>query len=215
MSELGRFAPPPPVLAGLSRPSTVSGVDVRRPVLPRDNGEPGSLHPSLSPAPPHPVGPRFAHELTFFAQLTADLRAEVIGETPDGFRINFYVLGGSICGPRINAEIRAEGGDWMCIRGDGIGIVDINITYDTGDGVLILEQAGGIFQLGPEGLARARAGKFVGSPPFYATPRWVTSSPDWIDLNGVQGFGFGRVVLEKLQVQCDIYLPSVGARLEQ
>jgi hypothetical protein len=212
MSDPGRLTPASPMLTALTRPPSGSGADARRPLRPHNATAPTS--PGATPSAQQTFGPRFAYELTFFAQLTANLHAEVIGETPDGYRINFYVLGGSICGPEINAEIRGEGGDWMCIREDGIGLVDINITYDTGDDALILEQAGGIFQLGPEGLARARAGQFVGSPPFYATPRWVTSSPRWAGINGVQGFGVGRVVLEQLQVQCDIYHPSVGARLD-
>lgn len=204
-----RFAPRSSILAGLGSERTGSGFDDRRPLLP-DSPTPPDQADSSGQSPT----PRFEYGLTFFARLTADLRAEVLGETPDGYRINFFVLGGSIVGPDIHAEIRAEGGDWMCIREDGLGIVDINITYDTDDGALILEQAGGVFQLGTDGLANVKSGRYVGEPPFFATPRWLTSSPAWAHLNGIQGFGFGRVVMEQLQVQCDIYHPSVGARLD-
>ena len=65
----------------------------------------------------------------------------------------------------------------------------------------------------PDGYAKVAAGSFTGSPPFYATPTWQTAHPEWSWLNRCQGFGVGRVVLEQLQVRCDIYLPKVGGAL--
>ena len=160
-----------------------------------------------------PDRPRWAFELEFFAALTVDLRAEVLGPTPEGYRVNFFVKEGTVKGPRIDAEVLPEGGDWMCIRTDGIGMVDISITYKTTGGALILERAGGVFDLGPDGYAKVAAGNFTGAPPFYATPTWETAHPEWSWLNRCQGFGVGRVVLEDLQVRCDIYLPKVGGPL--
>jgi hypothetical protein len=173
-----------------------------------------AAEPQPSPPPGTPPGqPRWAYDLTFFAALTVDLRAEVLGATPEGYRINFFVKDGTVRGPSIDAVVLPEGGDWMCIRTDGIGMVDICITYQTTDGALILERAGGVFDLGPDGYANVAAGQFNGSPPFYATPSWETAHPDWQWLNRRQGFGVGRVVLEELQVRCDIYLPQVGGPL--
>jgi hypothetical protein len=157
--------------------------------------------------------PRFSRDLEFFAALTVNLRAEILGATPEGYRINFYVKDGRVIGPRINAVVEPGGGDWMSIRPDGIGAVNIKITYRTSDGALILEQAGGVFDTGSDGYARVAAGVLTGAPPFFATPTWSTSSPAWSWLNRCQGFGIGRVVMDKLQVQCDIYLPRVGERI--
>jgi hypothetical protein len=97
----------------------------------------------------------------------------------------------------------------MYVRPDGIGAVNIKITYRTSDGALILEQAGGVFDTGPDGYAQLAAGTLRGAPPFYATPTWSTAHPRWTWLNRRQGIGFGQVVLDTLQVQCDIYLPRV------
>jgi hypothetical protein len=166
---------------------------------------------ATSAAPPSQ--PRWSYDLGFFAALTVDLRAEVLGETPDGYRINFFVRDGWVRGPRIDARLLPEGGDWMCIRPDGIGEVDITITYQTSGGALIMERSGGVFDLGPGGYEKVRRGDFSGTPPFYATPTWVTADPEWAWLNRCQGFGIGRVVLEELQVRCDIYLPAVGGPL--
>jgi uncharacterized protein DUF3237 len=164
-------------------------------------------------APSVPGAPLWGYHLNFFATLIVDLRAESLGETPEGYRVNFFVKGGRVVGPRIDAVVRPEGGDWMAIRSDGIGMVDIRITYETTDGALIFEHAGGVFDLGPGGYGQVASGQFSGSPPFYATPSWSTAHPNWTWLNRCQGFGIGRVVLEDLQVQCDIYIPQVLGRL--
>lgn len=158
--------------------------------------------------------PRYGYHLEFFAALTVNLRAEVLGATPEGYRINFYVVDGRVIGPGIDAVVEPDGGDWMCIRPDGIGAVNIKITYRMRDGARVLEEAGGVFDLGPNGYGDVAAGRLHGTPPFYATPRWSTSHPDWMWLNRRQGIGVGRVVLETLQVQCDIYLPLVEGRID-
>jgi Protein of unknown function (DUF3237) len=155
----------------------------------------------------------WGYDLSFFATLIVNLRAEILGETPEGYRVNFFVKNGRVVGPHINAVVRPEGGDWMAIRSDGIGMVDIRITYETSDGALIYEHAGGVFDLGADGYAKVASGQFTGSPPFYPTPSWSTAHPNWKWLNRCQGFGIGRVVLDNLQVQCDIYIPQVLSRL--
>jgi hypothetical protein len=158
---------------------------------------------------PSPGAPRWNYDLIFFAALTINLRPEILGETPDGYRISFFVDTGRVVGPRIDATVRRDGGDWMCIRRDGIGLIDVRITYETAEGALILDRAGGFFDLGPEGYAKIAAGQFTGTPPFYATPTFLTAHPDWKWLNRCQGFGIGRVVMEDLRVECDIYIPQV------
>jgi hypothetical protein len=161
---------------------------------------------------PPPV-PRWGYELSFLAALTLDLSPEEIGETGEGYRVNFHVKSGSVVGPRIDAIVRPNGGDWMCIRRDGIGVIDVRITYETSDGALILDRAGGVFDLGPHGYSKVLSGQLTGTPPVYATATFSTGHPKWAWLNRCQGFGIGRVVLERLQVQCDIYVPRVLDRL--
>jgi Protein of unknown function (DUF3237) len=170
---------------------------------------PQSVTPPAASHGDWPSQPRFDYGLEFFAALTVNLRPEPIGVTPEGYRVNFYVTDGRVIGPGINAVVLPSGGDWMCIRPDGVGAVNIKITYRTDDGALILEQAGGIFDTGAEGYGLVVAGTLQGAPQFYATPTWSTAHPAWTWLNRKQGVGFGRVEMAKLQVQCDIYLPTV------
>ncbi len=177
-------------------------------------GDPAAaVHPEEQSQAPSPVAaPRWDYDLEFFAALTINLRPETLGDTPEGYRINFFVESGRVVGPRIDAVVRRDGGDWMVIRRDGIGVLDVRTTYETADGALILDRAGGVFDLGPDGYAKAAAGQLTGCRPFYATPTFMTAHPNWQWLNRCQGFGIGRVVLEDLQVQCDIYIPEVGGR---
>jgi hypothetical protein len=158
-----------------------------------------------------PSTPRFGYDLEFFAAVTVNLSAQRIGATPDGYRVNFGFIDGRMVGPGINAVVQPQGGDWMCVRPDGIGVVDIKLTLRTQEGALIFEQAGGVFDTGPDGYAQMVAGTLSGAPPLYVTPIWSTAHPDWTWLNRQQGIGLGRVRMADLQVQCDVYLPTVGA----
>ena len=63
--------------------------------------------------------------------MRGDLRnpPEVIGETPEGIRVNFYVTGGEITGTRLNGKVLPVGGDWLTLRRDGVGILDVRGNY--------------------------------------------------------------------------------------
>jgi hypothetical protein len=157
-------------------------------------------------------GPRWNYELDFFAAFTAAGRLEVIGETPDGYRLNFLVDVGTVTGPEIDGMVHPGGGDWMCVRRDGVASLEIRATCETLDGAVIFYRAGGVLDLGPDGYGRVAAGRFEGEPAFHATPTFVTAHPRWQWVNRVQGFGVGRVILEQRRVEYDVYLPRVGGR---
>jgi hypothetical protein len=46
------------------------------------------------------------HIISYDATLTAP---EVIGEVPEGIRVNFYVAGGNITGPRVFGKLPRSG----------------------------------------------------------------------------------------------------------
>jgi hypothetical protein len=169
--------------------------------------------PRTDPSPPSasdtPGIPRFGYELELLGALTVRLRPEVLGHTPDGYRINFFVVQGEIRGPRLNGTLRPEGGDWMTVRPDGVGVVNIRVTYEMDDGGLVLEQSGGVIYVGPEGYEQVVRGVFVGTPHIYLTPSYITADPRWAWINSFQCFGLGHVVMEELRLECDIYAPHV------
>jgi hypothetical protein len=155
----------------------------------------------------------------FLGAFTAQLAKvpECFGPAPDGLHITFYIASGEICGPRINATIRGEGGDWMLVRRDGVGVADVRITYETDDGALLLSRYYGIFDLGPDGYERALRQDYDPVPPLVVAPQFITSHPKWLWVNRLQCIGVGGVTMADLLVRFDLYairpgqpLPSSG-----
>jgi hypothetical protein len=77
---------------------------------------------------------RLEHVMSYTAKLT---EPEVIGPVPEGIRLNIYVTGGEISGPRLSGKLRPVGADWLTIRRDWIGILDVRATMETTEGALI------------------------------------------------------------------------------
>lgn len=161
------------------------------------------------PGPAAPVS-RSACAVEFFATFSAVGRLEVIGETPEGFRINFAVESGSVVGPDVDGVVGPGGGDWMCIRRDGVADLDIRATFRTADGAVVFYQAQGLLDLGPDGYAQAVAGQLRGTPPFTAAPTFATADARWRWLNRLQGFGIGRATMDDARVDYEVYLPRAG-----
>jgi Protein of unknown function (DUF3237) len=75
--------------------------------------------------------PTLEHLFSYRAMLGAP---EIIGPVPEGIRVNFYVTGGTIDGPRLHGTILPVGGDWLhrllCVS---TGVVDFEpseVRYD-------------------------------------------------------------------------------------
>lgn len=135
-----------------------------------------------------------------------DRHPEVIGDTPDGLRINFYLgRGGRAVGPRFNAIVDHHGGDWMRIRPDGVGIVDLRATFETSDGAVIVADYSGTFELGENGYRNALANVFPSRPRVQLAPRLLTASPRHAWVNRLQFIGLGYVEMDRLLVQYDLY----------
>jgi hypothetical protein len=151
----------------------------------------------------HPLPP----DGVFFATFAATGHLEDVGETAEGYRLNFLVDGGRVCGPGIDAAIQPGGGDWMRVRTDGVAVLDIRATFRTTGGALVHYRAGGMLDLGPDGYARAVSHQLRGTPTFYVAPTFQTADPELRWLNRVQGFGVGRALLAQARVEYDVYLP--------
>ncbi len=158
-------------------------------------------------ASPSPEADRFLVNLQYLARVTVQLQKppEVIGKTPEGLKINWYLKGGSLAGSKLNAVIRAEGGDWMTLRQDGIGILGIHATLETPDGALISTQYSGIFELGKDGYQNFLNQTWPDFPSIKATPRFLTEHPRYQWLNRLQCIGLGEVRMSELLVVYDLY----------
>ena len=160
------------------------------------------------------VGPqrRWGWSTTFLGSLTATLRKEVVGVVPDSFRINWHVVDGSFVGPGVEATILPGATDWSRIRKDGVGTVNVQATLETRTGERIYVRYGGLFDLGPDGYARALRDDFDPFPPVVVTPVYVTAAERFEWLNRAQCIGVGRMDMAALQLEFDVYAMRVGNR---
>lgn len=111
-----------------------------------------------------------------------------INGTPEGDRIIFYVNGGKFEGPRLKGEVLPGGGDWLLVRPDGTGVLDVRVVLKTDDGELIYMVYRGIAKLPPGGIGAA-------SFPIRTAPNFfVARSSRCAWLNTVQAIGEGGPV---------------------
>lgn len=158
--------------------------------------------------------PHWAWDAKFLGSLTVGLRKELVGVTPDGLRIDWHVTEGSFVGPGLDLVVLPGAADWMRIRKDGVGIVNAQLCFETPTGARIFASYGGIFDLGPNGYARALRDEFDPLPPVVVTPTYATADPQLEWLNRAQCIGVGRVDMAALRVEFDVYLVGVGGRAQ-
>lgn len=137
--------------------------------------------------------------------VTLDNPPEVIGPTPEGLRLNIYISGGEVSGPRLQGKVLPVGADWLTVRSDGVGVLDIRATIETSDGALIYLAYKGIADAGEDGYQR-----FIeGNPPtrvsLRGAPTFLTSHPNYLWLNRLQCINIGEVDLESWVVGYDLY----------
>ena len=130
------------------------------------------------------------------ACMSADLGLpQVVGPTPEGVRMIYYVTGGTIAGPALTGRILPGGGDWLRVRADGTGVLDVRATIETDDGTLIYAHYPGYIKAAPEVMARILAAEPVDPSEYYfrTTPRFETAAPAYADLNSLVCVGVGRL----------------------
>jgi hypothetical protein len=149
----------------------------------------------------------FDYTMEHICSYTATLESppELIGPTPEGLRLNAYVTGGEVTGPRLQGRVRPVGGDWLTIRTDGVGILDVRATIETHDGALIYIAYTGVGDLGEDGYARLLGGEPPGVLPLRTAPRLQTSHPDYTWVNRFQYVNVGEVDFESFAVAYDLY----------
>ena len=148
---------------------------------------------------------KLVHVFSYNATLTA---AEVIGPVPDDVRVNFYVTGGEVWlpdGTRIG-KVRAVGGDWLTIRRDNCGVLDVRATVETHDGALLYVVYNGVIDLGENGYDQIRSsGTFPQRARIHAAPRITTAHPSYAWVNACQFVNVGEVLFDRGLVTYDVY----------
>ena len=131
---------------------------------------------------------------------------------PDGLRINWHLKEGSFAGPEYEGVILPGASDYMRVRRDGVGVVNVNEVLQTRSGARLYCTYGGTFDLGADGYARALRGEFDPQPPFVVAPTYMTADKELAWLNRAQCMGVGRVDMKALLLEYDVYVVDVGGR---
>ena len=139
---------------------------------------------------------------SYWAALTPP---EVVGPVAEGVRVNFFVTAGEVAGPKMRGRLRTGGGDWLLLRSDGIGLLDVRATMELDDGALVYTTYGGVVDLGPDGYNQFLKGILPPRPELRIVPRYHTSHTDYLWLNRLQCVGVGVLDVAKSKVSYDIY----------
>jgi hypothetical protein len=110
------------------------------------------------------------------------LPTQEIGSTPAGTLTIFPVIGGSFEGERLRGQVLAGGGDQVTAHGDGTFTLDLRVTLETEDGVLIHMTFTGV---------RDDANHY-----FHTVPRFETAAPKYAFLNRLLAVGSGEIRAE-------------------
>jgi hypothetical protein len=173
---------------------------------------PSSFHLSDAPAPKKidvpPARERTPPAFEYVASIHVPLQEpEVIGVTPDGLLVNWFWSPneGWVDGLVGDAKVRKIGGDWMTIRTDGIGVMDVRATVETHDGALLYASYLGHCDFGEDGYRRFLDRRWPDSAPTRTAPRISTAHPNYSWLNRLQCIGIGAVRMKELIYDYDLY----------
>src|SRR5512135_3740662 len=140
-----------------------------------------------------------------FSYVVSLERPQLIGAIPEGIRAIFYVTKGEVTGPKVRGRILPGGGDWLTVRTDGVGILDVRLTLESDDGALIYMAYTGVGDLGEDGYQKFLRGGFPALVKLRVAPRFHTSHPKYLWLNRLQCLNIGEVDLQHLEVRYDVY----------
>ncbi|MBL1201154.1 MAG: DUF3237 domain-containing protein [Nostoc sp. GBBB01] len=148
----------------------------------------------------------YSLEHIFSYRVTLKTPPEIVGPVPEGIRVNFYMLGGEVKGTKLNAKVLPVGGDWLTIRPDGVGILDVRSTFESNDGALIYTTFSGVLDLGEDGYQKFLNQELPELIPLRIAPRYHTAHPKYQWLNRIQCLGIGQSDLKNSQVHYNIYV---------
>ena len=150
----------------------------------------------------------YEYQMEYVASYVATLaEPEVIGPVAEGLRLNIYVTGGTVDGPRMKGKILPAGGDWLTVRTDGVAVLDVRATIQTDDGALIYLYYKGVGDLGPDGYTNFLDGVPPSEDGFAlrTNPWFQTAHPDYQWLTRGLFVEVGKAYLHKREVCYDVY----------
>jgi hypothetical protein len=104
-------------------------------------------------------GHRFELEHICSYNVGLGMPPEAIGPVAEGLRLNIYLAGCHVGGPRLRGKVLPVRADWGTMRTDGVFVLDVRATIQTDDGALIYASYGGLIDAGPDGYQRMLVGE--------------------------------------------------------
>ena len=138
-----------------------------------------------------------APALEFLYEISIDLEPAIaIGGNPHGNRQIIPLKGGSFAGPRLTGRVIPGGADWLLIRADGVGELDVRGALETDDGALIYVHYRGYLTRFPDLFPRWAAGEEIGRDEYYfaITPYYETSAERYAWLQETVVVGIGSLI---------------------
>ena len=131
-------------------------------------------------------------EFLFEARVQLHLPPMDLGAVPDGNRVIFLVKGGTFEGPHLSGRVVPDAGaDWIRIRPDGVGLLDVRFCLETHDNALIYAHWQGRTWSAPEDSEYAYDVTKPDDPGgawryyFRSAPFFETSDPRYAWLNNI------------------------------
>jgi hypothetical protein len=125
-------------------------------------------------------------ELRFVCDIEVDVGPiRDLGSMPHGRRRIIPILGGTVRGPRLQAEVVPGGADWQYVRADGILELEARYSIRAGDGAEIVVVNRGMRRAEPEIMERLSRGEAVDPALVYFRTAPVFEAPagphEWLN----------------------------------
>lgn len=128
-----------------------------------------------------------------------------IGEGADGLRVFYPVAEGTVGGPRLRGRIAPGGGDWLCVRRDGVQLLDVRAVVETEDGARVLAAYTGVGELGEGGYERFLRRELPPAIALRAAGRLHAADPQHRWLNRLQCLFVGEADTRRAELRYDVY----------
>ena len=140
-------------------------------------------------------------EFLFYADLTLDMPQNV-GPGPHGNRQIIRVVSGTVEGSKIKGTPLPMSGDWLLIRADGVGELDVRTTIKTNDEQLVYMYYHGLMHARPEIMQDMFQGKPIAPSDLYVRMAafFETSSEKFGWLNKTIAVGTARIGLPRFEL---------------
>lgn len=154
-------------------------------------------------------GQRFDPGLSYLADVAVTFYPpELVCDTADGVRINFFVSEGTVSGKGLSGKVLDGAADHLLVRRDGVALTRIRAAFALDDGAVIDIDSGGYVDFGPDAYRRALANNLPDRAPLVVTPLMSTRHPKYRWLSRIQCIGTGETHLAANQVGYQVHTVS-------